>query len=788
MKSSAHRCLVQLSWYRFTTAAGVALLALAWTSEAGAQGHVVDFMITPLDPIANTGSRLVGTGDVVGPLLGNEPPFVNDSPLVPQSTNSSRAGLSGSIRAFVGFDPMTGDIATINFMESMTSIDFNDAVDSGGNLISMFPGVWVPGAINPYGDEADQIDTGPDGIPGTMDDVHAPNMDGASRNSSSVRINNGPDGVAGTSDDEYTQGGTFGFNWPPPAGAPVSLETDHGNMGWTLLGGAAVANVALRDISLTFAGNIHNNIVGVAGSIAGTSTMKFSDGFTQISSEMMQMDSNLFTPDAVRRFELDGSLIQPIPVGDDISIDAVIQQQPLRSDYPARIPWRTFLGWDSNGDGIPDGAANTATDDLVFANDLRPAYAGWPQKNVPMPARLQPGVDGMDNPGFMAPITSGLTIPTDGLASQFMNGDLVFDVEVIDIGFDGIKGTADDVNLSGGAVTVTIPQAALADNDMVINVMGNVVPAAPRHAADNLKADFNAALAAAGLKPGGGVPDIVNASNPDVDDDGALVEDYRLTLTSDSVAFGIDITISNVNAQLTTVLGYDTGAVADPDLGDTPLETGTNSHTFVGSAQPKIILDANRQTLDAELINESVMGSSILDLDPDPAVADLMLTLDWDSTLGFATGDSFFISLSLQGNIVSGYNLEYTPWPGDATPEGGGGGGVGVNALAPADVGVDAGDYTTWANNFGLGSGLAHASGIFATYLEGEWNGDGIVDAADYTIWANNFGLTGVPTGPVSSVPASVPEPSSLILLSAGGLVLALARRRRNRRRAAMSA
>lgn len=71
---------------------------------------------------------------------------------------------------------------------------------------------------------------------------------------------------------------------------------------------------------------------------------------------------------------------------------------------------------------------------------------------------------------------------------------------------------------------------------------------------------------------------------------------------------------------------------------------------------------------------------------------------------------------------------------------------------------VDTGDYTVWRNSLGqIGSGLA---------ADGDLSGE--VDAADYTLWKQNFGASLATAGSAS---VSVPEPASLILLLAIGLL-----------------
>ncbi|MDP6636759.1 MAG: PEP-CTERM sorting domain-containing protein [Phycisphaerae bacterium] len=82
---------------------------------------------------------------------------------------------------------------------------------------------------------------------------------------------------------------------------------------------------------------------------------------------------------------------------------------------------------------------------------------------------------------------------------------------------------------------------------------------------------------------------------------------------------------------------------------------------------------------------------------------------------------------------------------------------------------VDAGDYTTWADNFGPGTGWA----------TGDFNGNGETEAGDYTSWADNFGQ-GPNDAPAPSSPVPTPEPATMMLLAVGGLATLVRRRRRS--------
>ena len=79
---------------------------------------------------------------------------------------------------------------------------------------------------------------------------------------------------------------------------------------------------------------------------------------------------------------------------------------------------------------------------------------------------------------------------------------------------------------------------------------------------------------------------------------------------------------------------------------------------------------------------------------------------------------------------------------------------------------VDAADYTFWRDKLGS-----------TTDLRADGNGDGVVDDADYAVWQSFYGTT-YGSGAGAGTSAAVPEPSCLILLVAGAVVLPAFRRR----------
>jgi hypothetical protein len=92
------------------------------------------------------------------------------------------------------------------------------------------------------------------------------------------------------------------------------------------------------------------------------------------------------------------------------------------------------------------------------------------------------------------------------------------------------------------------------------------------------------------------------------------------------------------------------------------------------------------------------------------------------------------------------HGLVTTAWPGDANNDG---------AVDVIDLGILATNYDT-------------ASG--ATWAMGDFNGDGAVDVIDLGILATNYDWVGAPAG-------AVPEPATLVLLTAGAAAVRPKRR-----------
>lgn len=187
------------------------------------------------------------------------------------------------------------------------------------------------------------------------------------------------------------------------------------------------------------------------------------------------------------------------------------------------------------------------------------------------------------------------------------------------------------------------------------------------------------------------------------------------------------------------------------------------------------------QMLDGVLLSGQPQGMAINDLG-DIAIA-------WNDTLfindqkiagpgdlnmvdtdGDGVGDS-----AIDGTGLSLNNIEITNLPatgGDGFPvvyvggEASGGRDTMLRLIPAApldgdyngDGTVDAADYTVWRDT--LGSQFL---------LAADGDGDNIVDQDDYTVWANNFGSTLSPS-------VTVPEPSALVVVLCGSLLLTTVR------------
>jgi hypothetical protein len=100
--------------------------------------------------------------------------------------------------------------------------------------------------------------------------------------------------------------------------------------------------------------------------------------------------------------------------------------------------------------------------------------------------------------------------------------------------------------------------------------------------------------------------------------------------------------------------------------------------------------------------------------------------------------------------------------------------------LTPGDANgdgkIDGGDLSAWQQNY---DPLGFDNDTFAM---GDWNGDGNIDGGDLALWQRNYAPMGIKSlggeTALDAGVAGVPEPGTLLLLGAGGLVAACARSR----------
>ncbi|WP_425398732.1 beta strand repeat-containing protein [Aeoliella sp.] len=194
-------------------------------------------------------------------------------------------------------------------------------------------------------------------------------------------------------------------------------------------------------------------------------------------------------------------------------------------------------------------------------------------------------------------------------------------------------------------------------------------------------------------------------------------------------------------------------------LGDVSLEAGSTISFDIGSSGINDLLDieGNLDVADGfileVLLDASISAASLADGDTwnlfDFASAtgsfdemDFLLpalsgSLSWDTSNLLVDGTLSISALGLQGDFN----------------------GDGVVNLA---------DYTIWRNNLGAPETALSA---------GSGNNSGLVDSGDYDLWKSNFGAVAAAANAVGS--ANVPEPSSIVLLTAICGCGALAIRRR---------
>jgi hypothetical protein len=88
---------------------------------------------------------------------------------------------------------------------------------------------------------------------------------------------------------------------------------------------------------------------------------------------------------------------------------------------------------------------------------------------------------------------------------------------------------------------------------------------------------------------------------------------------------------------------------------------------------------------------------------------------------------------------------------------------------ANGDGKVDGGDLATWQQDYDpLGAGNI-------AFAKGDWSNDGKIDGGDLALWQQNYDPIG-PSGMDGA--ATIPEPATVALMTAGALAIFLGRRR----------
>ncbi len=130
--------------------------------------------------------------------------------------------------------------------------------------------------------------------------------------------------------------------------------------------------------------------------------------------------------------------------------------------------------------------------------------------------------------------------------------------------------------------------------------------------------------------------------------------------------------------------------------------------------------------LGGEVVGDIDVGNGIYDFDYDP-VSNTLAILDFDNR------DVYIFEVASAATVLTGdYN-------GDLT--------------------VDAADYTVWRDTLG--------QSVINPFDGADGNGNGVVDSGDYDEWVANYGMSSS-----SAATSSVPEPTSLLIVSIGASVL----------------
>lgn len=211
-----------------------------------------------------------------------------------------------------------------------------------------------------------------------------------------------------------------------------------------------------------------------------------------------------------------------------------------------------------------------------------------------------------------------------------------------------------------------------------------------------------------------------------------------------------------------TMLGYGLSGSGRPDATQYPkgtLRVGWNRIDTAGSSSLAYTFNSPNSSDSLGRDRESLPadgdsgGPTMLKVDGEWLIAGVHYAISDMDGDGIAPeyGDRCLdIRVSSYAEWIQGVLDGFTAVPGDANLDGV----------------VDLSDFSTLKYNFGMKDAL---------WGDGDFNSDGVVDLSDYSILKRNFGLS----ADEWETSTAVPEPASMLVLAAGGL-LVVSKRRRN--------
>ncbi|QDU88870.1 hypothetical protein Pla175_22540 [Pirellulimonas nuda] len=185
-----------------------------------------------------------------------------------------------------------------------------------------------------------------------------------------------------------------------------------------------------------------------------------------------------------------------------------------------------------------------------------------------------------------------------------------------------------------------------------------------------------------------------------------------------------------------------------------------NTLQFAASSTVDFVLDAGLSSSTIDVVGSLAGGTNVVFNDNTFALADLtsgalalgdytLFNGDANTTYTLGAGVTVAAPTGYSGSLsVSGNDLILSLAGAGGTP-----------GDYNEDGVVDAADYTTWRDNLGSTTALPNDGGLGTP-----------IGSSQYDLWRSNFGNPGV--GALATGSAAVPEPSAVILLGLGGLLL----------------